>query len=213
MTYRHNGHAQVLDNLSDISRDSFCDYDSSLEGESFIHCSRLLSSAVQTTRCYRTFLTRSCARNSTLCNVQAEDAVLIDSFVTDATLNRCVLTDCLVRGNQQAQPRLTSTSLNGVVVEGEVELSNVHLTGNYWIHAGVWSRNPRTMTLEDESGVRVGLTECIDQHCHIGQRCHSIKQWLQVGPRLGRMIGWSDELVAHAALFIESLLSEEEVAA
>jgi hypothetical protein len=206
MSYRHNGHALVKDNLSDISRDSFCDRDTEIDKESFIHSSYLRASVIESGRIADSRLFNCVVLNSSLFDLRANESVVQASFLTHADIERCRLDDCLIRPGDGGTPKLKDVGLQGVVVDGSVDLEGGWiLEGNYYIHCGKWNRSPRAMMLSSEGGIRVGLSECTDGRAHIGQRCHSIEQWLRVGPRLGRMIGWDIETVGFARLFLESL--------
>lgn len=208
--YRHNGHAAVYDHLSDISRDSQCDKATTLENESFVHSSELIATSLSRSRVGNSYLVDTAVENSVISDSRVVNSIIRDSFVTDAAVGGSSLADCCIRAFGRLKPSLLKVKLTGVVVDGGAILRGPWvLDGSFYVTEGEWHRPPRSMMLVSESGISVGLTEGWNGKVAIGQRMHDGSQWLRVGPRLGRIAGWTEAEVNMARLFIESVLDEQ----
>jgi hypothetical protein len=208
--YRHKlGGGNVIGIEADASPDSYLDQKSSIDGDSCVISSTLLSSDVKDVFFCHARLDESVVLNSRIASSTILESQLRDSIVAHAWINQSILDDCIVRAVERESPSLTGVALRNVIVEGHSILRGPWtLDGIARIHRGVWERPPRFLEITGENGVHVGVGECTEGHAHIACRCKPIATWLRAGPRLGRMLGWQPEQISLACRTFEQWRDE-----
>lgn len=210
-SYRHNGHALVFGHNADISRDSFCDKDTTLEGDCSVHGqSKIYNSALRDAKLFQVRSRNAVFSDSVVVASHLTDTIIEKSYVSSAWLTDARLQECDIRSylssGETAYITIRKVFLRDVVIDGAVSLFGPWtLDGPYYIREGQWSRAPRAFILDGENGVRVGITEGWGETLCIGQRVHPMAQWLKAGPRLAQRIGWTEDQVNRVRLFIEEL--------
>lgn len=183
---RHKNGSGKVYNEAFVSRDSYLDNKSTVEGDCNLHRCGIYNSAVKDSALF------ACAMTG---------GVIIDSQISDAVISHSALTNCIVSG----MSTLSRVTLTEVAVDGAAQLIGPwKLEGPYHIQDGIWHRPPRTLLLEDECGIRVGITEGTDG-AFIACEYRGIDEWLKSGIRIGLHLGWPEYLCRKAFDFIQEL--------
>jgi hypothetical protein len=196
-TYRHRkGGGKIYGTDADASPDSYLDLKTAIEGNSHVVGSVLVGTQAfdlfaVNSRFDGSVLAASRVVNSTLLDCRVKDSEIVQAWVNDSQLSSCI-----VRPIQSERPTINTVALRNVLVEGDSDLRGPWtLDGLARIHRGVWEQAPRFMEVKGENGVHVGVTECTEGYAHIACRCKPVKAWLEAGPRLGRILGWTGEQI------------------
>lgn len=186
---RHpNGNGKKYGNDCDVSADTYLDQESSVGDLAEIYDSRIYESKVYGSA----FISRASIWESTI-----TDTARIIGGEKGAVVAECSLSgDTRVSGN----PTLYGVLLNNARVFGDAVLEgDWSLTEFVSIHRGVWDRPPRYKVIDDEN-IRVVLSECTDDHFHLGCWCLPRETWFRPGyrQRLGARSGWTPQQVEFA---------------
>lgn len=192
MFHRHPNGRGLVTQQSDVSEQTFLDYDSLTSGDCAVdsgHISRSVVTGI------------SIVSNSTIINSDIDCNRITNSFVLDSKLGKRVV----VRNSH-----IESSSLTGaILVEGK--LSNVtieHWHNDYLRLHGEWNRVPRFLSLE-----KFTLSEChvINgvQQIHIGCSCKPVTYWLNLHSRvrMGKRLGADSTIITE---FIHSLTRDNQ---
>lgn len=148
--------------------------------------------------CLSEILDRSIIDGGTVVSSLVQRTISLNTHIHHAQVAHSLLDDVVVRGANDRVSDLHNVSLsNGVVVEN-CRLRNFELSGAHLLHVD-WDKAPRNRLLETSAGVFLALTECADDHWHVGCECRSSKEWDQKESLLrryfvGRSYGWSLEV-------------------
>ena len=131
------------------------------------------------------------------------------SNVTASRLWRSTVSDCVTH-----RAFISDVTIHGGVIDGPATLQGPwELIGPFYIRSGIWTRAPCNKILTHECGISVGVTESISGRAFIGCEERSISEWLRLGLRVGRWLGWPDELAREAYDFMVELANVKEIAA
>lgn len=106
-----------------------------------------------------------------------------------------VLADCSLLGDTRISENPT---IYGVFLRNARVFGDAVLEGNWSIdefvsiHRGMWVQPPRYKVIEGDN-IRVVLSECVDDHFHLGCWCLPREIWFRPGyrQRLGAHSGWT----------------------
>lgn len=164
-TFRHTrGAGRIIGIEPAVGSDCLVDANSIIEGRSRISWgSRIRNdSAVKDSEVVISTLDRTIAINSHVAYARVRDSVLDHAIVRGAD-DPALVENCALSG--------------GCVIEG-IAVRNTELDGPYLLHRRDWDHTPRHYLLE-ESGVRLGIVECVPGFANIGCKCRSIKHWIK----------------------------------
>lgn len=205
--YRHTNGGGLKVFPAQASPDSFIDGHSSVEGETGVYASSLTEmSALKDCFVTGSKLIEVTAADSRLSGSLVASSDILSSELFSAHVGGCRLARCRVFADGGAIPVLRGVALDGVTVYGHAKLVGpwgLELPGAH-IHAGEWREAPRHVLIEGE-GVHVAVLECTDGRAHMGCTCRPVTHWLDRGPRIGRRLGWSEEMIEACRTFLQSL--------
>lgn len=174
--------------------------------------------------CPKSFMDHSSSAGD---NVEVYDSRVIKSFLSDnahvsnAHVERSIISgdarvvgyyapwpDCLViidsnlSGNTRVRELacVSQVDLANVVVYGRAELLGPWcLSESVRIHQGRWEAPPRYAVIEG-NGLRVVVSECVNDCFHLGCWTQTYERWTRPGYRqlLGKHAGWSKEMIEAA---------------
>lgn len=162
-----------------VSSDSRIDRTSEMRGKSFISC-------------LSTIRAESIIDNSTVVNSEVEQSIVLNSQIHHANISGCALNDVVVRGANGCFSDLRNVILSNEVVVENCRLRDFELSGPHLVHVD-WDRTPRHCVIEIDSGVKLSLCECADDHFHAGCECRPYSEWDEKEPLLRRYFtrrGW-----------------------
>jgi len=188
---RHrNGGGKIYGDVADVSRDTFLDRTAAVTGNSSVAASQIYQ--------------HSHVEDASFFEAITYNSYVQGSFIYKSRLADCAVIDSTIRSHYGKWPVLHGTRLRGVHVEGDW-LGSWALDGPYYIRSGVWTRPPRHLTLSDESGIYVGLTESTEGRAFIACNERPVSEWLKSGIRIGLHLKWPRELCEQAYRFMEEL--------
>lgn len=127
-------------------------------------------------------------------------------IVGDCSIFKSEIYDSYIQNSIISEGRLYQVHLNKVTIDGPAHLIGPwKLDGPYYITEGTWTRPPRAMTIQDDSGIYVGLTESVANYAFIACECRSLDSWLKDGLRIGKRLQWAEELRLRAFDFMQEL--------
>jgi len=204
LSYRRhaNGGGKLYKEQVFVSRDSFVDADSEIYGDCTIHHSRIHKSHIS---------------NSQLSLTDSVDSVITSgSSLTSSQLYKSTVLNSILCGGASVR----DIFLTEVTVDGPAQLVGPWaLRGPFYVREGTWTRPPRGIVLEDESGIHAAVTESVPGYAYIACEHKPIADWLKRGERIGLALGWSEDLVSKARMFMEELadcplpMADERIAA
>lgn len=203
--YRHKNGGGLKVFPAQASPNSLIDGLSTIEGESNVYASSLKDSALKDTFAFDSGLAYATVADSRLADSRIINSDIVGCDVVGAYVEKSRLKDCRVFADC-GQPTLYGVTLAGVTVYGDTALNGpwgLELEGAH-IHAGEWREQPRHTLIEGE-GIHIALVECTEGRAHMGCTCRSVEHWLKKGPGLGRRLGWSEDQVESARVFLEGL--------
>lgn len=131
-------------------------------------------------------------------------ALVLSSTVRDqcriiGSGGRPVIKDCDLSGTTKVwqAPTLHNVDLVDVRVYGTAKLEGPWSLKEFVrIHRGTWTAPPRYLLIEGEN-INTILSECVDDHYHIGCWCLPRETWFRKGykERLGAHAGWTPEQI------------------
>ena len=205
--YRHRNGGGLKVFPAQASPDSLLDADTVIEGESEVYDSTLRQTALKDSFVARLcFVHESAVADSRLVTSTVTNSEVSSSSVVGAYVEGSRLSGCRVASDGASLPFLSGVRLSGVTVSGEVSLVGpwgLELPGAH-IHAGLWHEPPQFRSIDGE-GVHVALVECTEGRAHMGCACRPVAHWLDRGPKLGRRMGWSEEMIETCRTFLQSL--------
>jgi hypothetical protein len=186
-----NGGGKVLSFDTHISPDSKLDRDSVLEG----YCVVGGESRVLASRVFESAIDRG----------QIIESLLERSEVMGGLVAKSGLRNAHVASERKHRPELFNVMLDGVTVRGATFLRGFHLKGPFLIHAGQWYDAPRHFHFAPrDTGINLGIIECVDGRAHIGCVCRPMEQWIARRPLLDKIFARRGWLPAYTK-FIETL--------
>ncbi|MDQ3917185.1 MAG: hypothetical protein M3348_01670, partial [Acidobacteriota bacterium] len=121
-TSRHRNGGGLKVSPAECSPDAYLDEESSVEGETQVYTSSLLSSALKDSFAYGSRLSGSLAEGSRLADCRLSRSRVTRSDVCGALVSRATLYDCRVFGDGGEVPELDGVALGGVSVFGGAKL-------------------------------------------------------------------------------------------
>lgn len=159
-----NGGGRIVGADGAIGSDCYLEPGSEMRGTSIVSCMAEIRD-------------QSILDNSTLVAAVIEHhSIALNSHIHYAQVGKSLLRDVVVRGaNERFAHLYNVVLLDGVVVEN-CRLQDFELCGPHLLHVD-WDRAPRHRVITPGPGMAMALTECADDHFHVGCECRSFAEW------------------------------------
>lgn len=186
---RHpNGNGKKFGNDCDVSADSYLDRQSAVGDSAEVYDSRLYGSRV--------------SDSAVIHRASVWDSIIGGTARILGGEKGAVLAECMISGDTRVSenPTIYGVHLRNARVFGDAVLEgDWSLEDFVSIHRGTWKQPPRYKVIEDEN-IRVVLSECTDDHFHLGCWCLPRETWFRPGyrQRLGAHSGWTPDQIQFA---------------
>lgn len=186
---RHkNGGGKVFGNDADVSADSYVSRHSSVGDFAEVFDSRIYDSRV--------------SDSAIVHRASVWDSIIGGSSRVLGGDKGAVLAECILSGDARISdsPTIYGVFLRDARIFGDAVLEgDWSITDFVRIHRGIWLQPPRYEVIQDEN-IRVVLSECVDDHFHLGCWCLPRETWFRPGyrQRLGLHSGWTPEQIQFA---------------
>jgi hypothetical protein len=174
MRHRGSGNGSIYGPNAEVSRDSLLELECHVRGDSDVVDSRVKLASV-----------------------------IIDSRLYRADVAHCTLDRCRV-----FQATVEYCTLTGVTVKDGAHVYGVYITApGLRIDRGEWRGDPPAFAYigerdqpDDEPGVKVLISECVEDRFHIGCWCLTYQEWTRerYRERLGKSAGWTPAQIEFA---------------